>query len=110
MPEKGFQFLEFKGQSNTKHSIVAIKTAVWDENATMGIGSEKVAKGLNNNDSAVDGILFMNRLLEKEFQGTPGTAAQICQQLSIIKEITPEHLWDAEDKMPIGDLLEDIHA
>ena len=49
-------------------------------------------------------------MLEKDLQGFPGTAAQIGKKLSIIQEVTAENFRDAEDKMPVRDLLEDIHT
>jgi hypothetical protein len=43
--------------------------AVWIE-------SEKIAEGLDSNDGAGDGNVFMNRILEKDLQGFPGRAAE----------------------------------
>jgi len=53
---------------------------------------------------------LMIRILEKSFQGFPGAAAQIGQQLPIVEEVTAEDFGDAEDEMPVRYLLEDIHA
>jgi len=76
----------------------------------VGIQSEKIAEGLDSDDGAGDGIVFGNRILEKDLQGFPGTAAEIGQQLSIVEEVTAEDLRDAEYEMPVRNLLEYIHA
>ena len=77
---------------------------------TTGIEPQKIAEGLDGDDGAGDGIIFGNRLLEKDLQGFPGAAAQVGKDFSIVQKVTTEHLRDAEDKMPVGNLLEDIHA
>ena len=45
------------------------------QNVTVGIKSEEVAKTLNSNDYAGDGVVLMDCLLEKDLQGFPGTTA-----------------------------------
>jgi hypothetical protein len=87
---------------------------------TTGIVSQEIAKRLNGDDGAGNGIIFGNRLLEKDLQGFPGTAAQACPReggdrqeasCSRIKygtgseEISAQDLRDAEDKMAMGNLL-----
>jgi len=76
----------------------------------VGIESKEVAKALHSNDGAGDGIVFINRILEKNFQGFPGAAAEIGKKLPIIKKVKAEDFGDAEYEMPVRDLLEDIHA
>jgi hypothetical protein len=49
-------------------------------------------------------------MLEKNFQGIPGTAAETGKKLSIIQEVAAEDFRDAEDEMTVGHLFEDIHA
>ncbi len=65
---------------------------------------------MNGNDGAGDGIIFGNCLLEKYFQGFPGAAAQIGKKFTVVKEVSAKNLRDAEDEMPVRDLLEDIRA
>jgi hypothetical protein len=43
----------------------------------------------DNNDSAEDGIVFRDRLLEKDLQGFPGATAEI-SKLPIIAKVTTE--------------------
>ena len=42
----------------------------------MRIESKEIAKALDSNDGAGDGISFRNRMLEKNLQGFPGAAAE----------------------------------
>jgi hypothetical protein len=47
------------------------------------IESEEVAEGLDSDDCAGDGIIFRNRMLEKNLQGFPGAAAEIGKKLPV---------------------------
>jgi len=76
----------------------------------VGIESEKIAEGLHGDDGAGDGIIFWDRLLEEGLQGFPGATAQIGKKLPVVEEVSAEDLRDAEDEMPMRDLLEDIRA
>jgi hypothetical protein len=49
----------------------------------VGIESEEVAKGLDGDDGAGDGIFFRHRLLKKELQGFPGAATQIGKKIPV---------------------------
>jgi hypothetical protein len=62
--------------------------------------------GCGTDDRAGDGIIFGNRLLEKDLQGFPGAAAQIDKELSIMQEVTTKDLRDAEHEMPVRNLFE----
>jgi hypothetical protein len=62
----------------------------------VGVESEEVAKGLDGDDGAGDGIPFWNRRPKKEFQGFPGASAQIGKQNPVIEEIPAQDLRDAE--------------
>jgi hypothetical protein len=77
---------------------------------TVGIEYEEVSEALNSNDCAGDGIVFRNRILDKNFQGFPCAATEIGKKLPIVQEVTAEDFRDTEDDMPVGDLLEDIYA
>ena len=48
----------FSSRGGAEHALVAVKTAVGDENVTVGIESEKIAEGLNSDDGAGGGIPF----------------------------------------------------
>ncbi len=76
----------------------------------MGIETQEIAEGLDGDDGARNGIVLWDGLLEEDFQGLPGRAAQIGKKLPIIEEVTAEDFRDAEYKMTEGDLFEDIHA
>jgi hypothetical protein len=67
----------------------------------VSIESKEIAEGLNGDDGAGDGIIFGNRLLEKDLQGFPGATAQIGKKLPIIEIISAEDFRDAEYKMPV---------
>ena len=76
----------------------------------MGIMSDEIAKRLHSNNGAGDGVVLRDRLLDENLQGVPGAAAQIGQEFSIIQEVTAQNLRDTEDKMPMGNLFEGVHA
>ena len=76
----------------------------------MGIEAEKISEGMNGDDGAGDGIILMDRLPQKDLQGFPGAAAQIGKELSVVEKVTAQDLRNAEDKMPVGNLLKDIRA
>ena len=76
----------------------------------VGIDPEEVAKSLHGNHRAGDRRLFRHGLLHKDFQRFPGAAAEGGKQFSIIQKVTAKHLRDAENKMPVGNLFENIQA
>jgi hypothetical protein len=68
---------------------------------TVGIESEEVAKGLEGNGGAGDGILLRHRLLKKELQGFPGATTQIGKEIPVIEEVPAQDFRDAEDDMSV---------
>jgi len=76
----------------------------------MGIESEEVAKSLDGDGGAGDGILLRDRLPDKDLQGFPRAAAEIGKKLPIVEKVTAEDFRYAEHEMPVRNLLEDIHA
>ncbi|MFH1147229.1 MAG: hypothetical protein V1736_05930 [Pseudomonadota bacterium] len=74
MFEDGFQLVQIKGRGDAEHAV-AIETSVRHEDVAVGIESQEVAKRLDSDDRAWDGFLLRDRLLEKDLQGFPGTAA-----------------------------------
>ena len=76
----------------------------------MGIEPEKITESLDGDGGSGKRIHFQDRLLEKDLQCFPGATAETGKKFPVVKEITPEHLRDAENKMPVGNLLENIHA
>jgi hypothetical protein len=64
----------------------------------VGIESEEIAKGLDGDDRARNGIPFRYRLPKKEFQGFPGAAAQVGEKVPVIQKIPPKYLREAENK------------
>ena len=74
----------------------------------MGIEPQEVAKGLDGDDRAGDGIPLGDRRLKKELQGFPGTATQIGKKVPVIEEVPAQDRGDAEDEMSVGNLLEHL--
>ena len=58
VPEYSLQLFQFQGLGDAEHALVAIRAAVGDENVALGIESKEVAKYLDGNDGARNGILF----------------------------------------------------
>ena len=110
MSENGLQLFQFQGWGDAEHAPAAVETAVGDEDVTVGIETQEIPEGLDGDDGAGNGIVLWDGLLEEDFQGLPGRAAQIGKKLPIIEEVTAEDFRDAEYKMMVGDLFEDIHA
>jgi hypothetical protein len=48
--------------------------------------------------------------LHENLQGIPGAAAETGKKLSIIQKVPAQDFGEAEDKMPVGNLLENIHT
>jgi len=110
VPEDGLQLFQLQERGDAEHALVAVETAVRHQNVGVRIVSQEIAEGLHGDDGAGDGIIFGNRLPEKDLQGFPGTAAQIGKKLPVIEEVSAEDLRDAENEMPVRNLLEHIHA
>jgi len=70
------------------------------------IEAEEVSVSLDCDNGAGNGLLFRNRFPEKDLQGFPGAPDQIGRQFSVIEKIPAQDLRDAEDKMPVRDLLQ----
>jgi hypothetical protein len=104
VPEDDLYLFQFQRRSDAKHAAVGY------ENVVVRIESEEVAEGLDSDDCARDGIIFRNRLLEKNLQGFPGAAAEIGKKLPIVEKRTAQDFRYDEFEMPVRNLLEDIHA
>ena len=76
----------------------------------MRVVSQEIAERLHSDDGAGDGIIFRDHCLEKCLQGFPCATAEIGKEFPVVEEVSAEDLRDAEDKMPVRNLLEDIHA
>ncbi len=81
MPEDGLKLFQLQGRGDAEHAPAAVETAVRHEDVGVRIESEKIAEGLDSDDCAGDGIIFGNRLLEKDLQGFPGAATEIGKKL-----------------------------
>jgi len=73
----------------------------------VGIETEEIAKRLDGDYGAGDGVVLWDGLLDEDLQGFPGAAAEIGKKFTIIQEVTTKYLRNTEDEMPVGDLLED---
>jgi hypothetical protein len=58
----------------------------------VGVDSQEIPKSLDGNDGAQDCILLWDNGLEKRFQRFPCTSAQLREESSIIKEVSPDNL------------------
>ena len=71
----------------------------------VGIKSQEVAKSLDGDDRAGNGIPLRHRLPKKELQGFPGAATQVGKQVPVIEEIPAQDFRDTEYDMAVGNLL-----
>ena len=83
MPEDRLQLFQVQRRSNPEHAP-PVEASVRYQDMAVGIESEEVAKGLDGDDGAGDGILFRHRLLKKELQRFPGAATQIGKKIPVI--------------------------
>ena len=109
MPEYGLQFFQFQRRGYPEHAF-AIKAAVCDQDVAVRVKAEKIAEGLDGDDCAWNGILFVSDPLKKVFQRFPGAAAQVMQKFSIIEKVPAQDLRKAEDEMPVGDHFQHIRT
>ncbi|HOM08192.1 MAG TPA: hypothetical protein PLW40_10975 [Syntrophales bacterium] len=107
MPEDGLQLFQLKRRGDAEHVPAAVETAIRHEDVAVGIESEKISESLDGDDGAGDRIFFGNRIPDKDLQGFPGTAAEIGKKLPVIEEVSAQDFRDAEDEMPVRNLLED---
>jgi len=110
VPEDGLQLFQFQRRSDAKHALFTIKASICYEDVAVRIESKEITKRLHSDDCAGDGIIFRNRILEKNLQGFPGAAAEIGKKLPIVEKRTAEDFRYAEYEMPVRNLLEDVHA
>ena len=89
-------FFQFQMRGYLEHAL-AIKTAV-------------VAEGLDGDDCALNGVLFVSDPLKKVFQRSPGAKAQIMQKFLIIEKVPAQDLRKAEDEMPEGNPFQDVRT
>jgi len=64
VPEESLQLFQFQRRRDAKHSSVAVKAAIGYEDVAVRIESKEIAKRLHGDDSAGDGIIFRNRILD----------------------------------------------
>ena len=83
VPEEGLRFFQLQGRSDAEHAVVAVEAAIGHENVEVGIEPEKIAEGLDSVHGAGDGIIFRNRILDKNLQGFPGATAEIGKKLPV---------------------------
>ena len=76
----------------------------------MGVEPQKIPKRLDRNDRSRRPIPLWKHLLEKHPQTFPRARTQFRKKRTIIKKITAEDLGDAEDKMTMGDLFQNLSA
>ena len=88
----------------------AVEAAVRDENMAVRVEAENIAEGLDGDDRAWNGILFVSDPLKKVFQRFPGAAAQVMQKFSIIEKVPAQDFREAEDEMAVWNFFQHIRA
>ena len=83
VPEDGLQLFQLQWRGDAEHAAITIETAVGHQDVAVGMESEKIAEGLDSDNGAGDGIVFGDRILDKNLQGFPGAAAEIGKKLPI---------------------------
>jgi hypothetical protein len=84
---------------------VSIENPIGAEHMAMGVEIQQIPKGLDSDDCPGRGIWVGRGLQQDGLKRIPGTATQIGEKFSIIKEVTPEELWDAEGEVAVWDSL-----
>jgi hypothetical protein len=74
----------------------------------VGVEVEEIPEGLDSDDGPGNCLVSWTEAKERHLQGIPCTAAQFGEDFSIIEEVAPENLWDAEGEVAVGDGLEDL--
>ena len=110
VPEESLQFFQFQRRRDVKHALFTIEASICYEDVAVRIESKEIAEGLHGDNSAGDGIIFRNRILDKTLQRFPGTAAEGGKKFSIIQKVATKNLRDTEDEMPVRNLFEDVHT
>jgi hypothetical protein len=80
------------------------------EDVAVGIEIEEIAEGLDGNDGPGAYALDGEGVLKELLKAVPATATQVNEEFTVIEEVTPEDLWDAEGEVSVGDRLEDLLA
>ena len=110
MLEDALQLFQLQGRGDAEHALAAVKAAIGNQDMAMGVESQEIAEGLDGDDRARDGIVIRDCSLDKDLQGFPRAAAEIGEEFPVVKEISAQDLWDAEDEMPVRHLFQDIAA
>ena len=76
----------------------------------MGVEPQKISKRLDGDDHAGHPIPLRDHLLGKRPQGFPSTTTQIGEQRTVVEEIASKDLGNAEDKMAMGDIFQNLSA
>ena len=105
MLKDGHQILRIEARRYPQNPL-AIKTAVRTKAVAIRVKPQRIPKCLDRDDRPRHRTPLRNGLLQKHPQSFLCTATQFRKKRTIIKKITPEDLGDAEDEMPVGNLLE----
>jgi len=62
MPEYGLQFFQLQRRGYAEHAL-AVKATVCGQDMAVGVEAENIAKGLDGDDCAGNGIFFVSDLL-----------------------------------------------
>ena len=69
--ERCLQLFHLQGRGNAEHAFVSVETTVRQEDVVVRIEFKEIAEGPHGGDSAEDGIILRDRLLEKDLLLSP---------------------------------------
>jgi len=87
---------------------VSIKTAVGAQNMEVRMPAQKITERVNGDDRPWNRVFFRHGFFEKCLQSFPCATGEVRKEAPIVKKIPTQNLGYAEDKMPVGYILEDF--
>ena len=91
-------------------SGAGVKHTVGQKHVAVGIVSQKIAEGLDGVDRSGTQLARRRRWLQIFADRLPGTTAQRRQPLSVVQEIPPQDLGNAQHHVPVRHGLDDVSA
>jgi len=84
----------------------AERSPVGLEHVDMRMRIEQLSCGLDEPDGSRGDVGAIEVGAKVELQGSPGTAGEFAQELSVVTEEDPQPLGDGEDHLAVGDVFE----